>query len=846
MYMKKIFRFALMAVLTVGLSLAATSCKDDDKTSNNGEGSGDKGDAIVDESRDAAQRFWGVASALVSPFDVTDDYENKTFEPTIGQPMDGQPTIRVVNTGSLEAAAARFADMTGADVNENTPSYTYEDEAVGRMVYTRTNDGQSLATVDVDIKQIPGLQRIVYKSQEQMGDNGSFKGTAYYSFGDVVMAYTEANKPEFWICVRPALGMAGKEDTHWVTISPLPSKNIYHYMGKKKTIEFNMPKYLGSNYEQMQNLAELLYALFNGEQWQENINQYSTENVFGQASDLPIFGDLLYTRVKYFNKYFWQTVEGFWKKNDLFQNIFGYSADQMRQIVNGGDGLHMVYDSKWSTSISDSPTIYEYVFKNGTQNKSNMHDYKKKSVSKNVMTGEGIKVDCVSQYTESHWVLPQFFGDDAPRFIVRQATGKQLLGSTPSVYASIQGGPHNVSDVYVYNTVRQNVVGPQTEPEVLQRVMGGAVNDKASQKWSHYRGQPHYRFGDIYKDENGHKWMVLLMAGIHSIDINHHNIGDSTCFAELISLDGLTPSADKGQITNLPTRDQAIRAGSILYFYLSFTQNQHLKVDPMDEATYAKMGKTVMNQVETCGFDARMLLQIVRAQRHEYWDRQPSFLASIAYRDPADQSGKQRLLRMVANGQNNEKVYLFYFWEHYVKNPDFTSELYADSLYGKETIYLQDIASSGQVERFGRDSYARMPIFRTDSWEEIETGPDRQHRTQPDPKANDVTNYYYDMAKWRQRAFPTDMWNEPVLMFRMTAVYDRGDEEYGTVTVDGHTLTPLKVRDWIDLDGDDYWEMIFHSSYSGVWASGMCKDNQTFWLDGKKIQWPDPFETWKN
>ena len=36
--MKKIMNFALMAVLTVGLSLAATSCKDDDNNSdNNGE-----------------------------------------------------------------------------------------------------------------------------------------------------------------------------------------------------------------------------------------------------------------------------------------------------------------------------------------------------------------------------------------------------------------------------------------------------------------------------------------------------------------------------------------------------------------------------------------------------------------------------------------------------------------------------------------------------------------------------------------------------------------------------------------------------------------------------------------
>ena len=36
MKMKKIMNFALMAVLTVGLSFAATSCKDDDNSENNG------------------------------------------------------------------------------------------------------------------------------------------------------------------------------------------------------------------------------------------------------------------------------------------------------------------------------------------------------------------------------------------------------------------------------------------------------------------------------------------------------------------------------------------------------------------------------------------------------------------------------------------------------------------------------------------------------------------------------------------------------------------------------------------------------------------------------------------
>jgi hypothetical protein len=75
-----------------------------------------------------AETFWAVAANLVSPFDVTTEYENKTFEPTIGSPLNGNSTIRVVSTGDMSAAAKRFADLTGAPVDENTTTYTYEDE----------------------------------------------------------------------------------------------------------------------------------------------------------------------------------------------------------------------------------------------------------------------------------------------------------------------------------------------------------------------------------------------------------------------------------------------------------------------------------------------------------------------------------------------------------------------------------------------------------------------------------------------------------------------------------------------------------------------------------------------
>ena len=443
--MKKMFRFALMAAMVCGLSLVATSCKDNDDDNDNGSGNGEP--TAEELAVEHAETFWSVAANLVSPFDVTTEYENKTFEPTIGSPLNGNSTIRVVNCGSMASAASRFTSITGVEIDENTTSYTYQDDAVGTLVYTKTNDATSLATIDVNIKQIPHLQQIVFKTSEQMGANGKFNGTAYYSFGDVIALDNDDLSAEYWVCVRPALGPAGKEDTHWVTVDQLPKKNIWNYHGKKKDIEFNLPTQLGEDFDQMQNLAELLYAICNPDQWWDNLQQNKGVN---------LFGDLYHERAQYFNQYFWQIVQKNWSEKNAGQSIseklFGYDFDEMKKIINDQNALHLLRKGfSWYTTSSNSPTLYEYTYSNGTGNKSNMHSYKSKSVSKNVMTGDGIKLDCVADYTQNHWICPAFFGDEQPRFIFRFATGKELFGAEPGVFQSMRGGKRNIRDVYVLN-----------------------------------------------------------------------------------------------------------------------------------------------------------------------------------------------------------------------------------------------------------------------------------------------------------------------------------------------------------------------------------------------------------
>ena len=469
--MKKYFRFALIAATVCGLSFAVTSCKDDDKDNGNGNGEPTAEEIAVEH----AETFWSVAANLVSPFDVTTDYENKTFEPTIGTPLDGNSTVRVVNCGSMASAASRFTSITGVEIDENTTSYTYQDDAVGTLVYTKTDNATSLATIDVNIKQIPHLQQIVFKTSEQMGTNGKFSGTAYYSFGDVISLNNEDGMQEYWVCIRPALGPAGKEDTHWATVSPLPKKNVWNYHGKKKPITFKLPQQLGTDEIQMQNLAELLYAVCNPEQWWKNLQD---------NKGVDLFGDLYHERAQYFNQYFWQFVQNQWSKNtggtSICSKLFGYEFEDMKKIINDQNALHLLRKGfSWYTTTSNSPTLYEYTYSNGTGKKSNMHSYKSKSVSKNVMTGDGIKLDCVADYTKNHWICPAFFGDEQPRFIFRFATGMELFGSQPGVFQSMKGGQHNIVDVYVLN--EQLGIKTQSDLKVFTEadVNGGNSEDDA-------------------------------------------------------------------------------------------------------------------------------------------------------------------------------------------------------------------------------------------------------------------------------------------------------------------------------------------------------------------------------
>ena len=461
----------LMASVVLGLGMSVTSCKDDDDDKKSEE----QKEQEAQEAQQQADAFWAVVGQLTSIDNYTIDYQNKTFEPTIGEPLEGNSTVRVVATNDMASAAERFANLVGASIDANTSNYTYTNDNVGTLTYTKTDNGQSWATVDVNIKQLPKLQQIIYRSPEQGGTNASTTGTCFYRFGDVVQKkYTDymddgssSIVTEYWVCVRPAFNPEGKGDSHWITVSPPPSKHVHFYTDSKKR-EHALPTGIGTNKEQMQNLAEMLYAIFHPTEWQTNVETYPAPGIF--SSGLRMFHDFDHGKVKYHSAQFWQRVREAWDDKGICNKLFGYSSEDMSASLES-NGLNLLAKGySWWTSVSWNLSLYQYTYKNGEGFKSNMHDASGETeIKKNMENITPINVFALYTVNAPFVTNRDFFGDNAPRFVIRHATGKELAGgSQPTVYTTLSTPDNGITDFYTYNVYYDQPVNNNAKPESFE------------------------------------------------------------------------------------------------------------------------------------------------------------------------------------------------------------------------------------------------------------------------------------------------------------------------------------------------------------------------------------------
>ena len=274
------------------------------------------------EKAEKTEQFWDVVGQLVAASDVTEDYKGKTFEPMIGIADASDSQARIVKSNSAAAAARSFADLVNVyTITEQTPTYIWSNPEVGTLTYTKTDGTSSWAEVKVEIPSIPHLSKIIYRSVEQSGNNGSFSYAAYYRFGDVVKRNNDDGKEEYWVCVRPAFGPEGKEDSHWMCVGSLPSQNLWSHTASNG-VTYVLPTKLDVSKEHMQNFAEMLFAMCYPEEWQTNVFNYSKVGWTGPYG-LPIFHDFSPNNAQFHNKLFWSNVAQMWKDKGLDYAVLG-------------------------------------------------------------------------------------------------------------------------------------------------------------------------------------------------------------------------------------------------------------------------------------------------------------------------------------------------------------------------------------------------------------------------------------------------------------------------------------------------------------------------------------------
>lgn len=405
---KSKFNIAFISFLFLQfLVLSLASCQKDD----------DNGTVEDPEQQalEAATKFWSVVGQLVNMDDCTDDYLDKTFEPTIGTASDDAPLIRVVSTNSMAVAAQRFASLTGAEIDENTDDYTWTDPAVGTLIYHKSTDGRSWATVTVNIKQVPHLEKIVYQSADQGNTNGAFDGKAYYRFGDVV-SRTAKQGTEYWICVRPAFGKENKEESHWVCLNSLSA--VQTMPKKVGEHQYYFPRFLVPDEQNRQNFVETVYAICHPQEWEDNISNSATGK-----DGLPFFTDFSRQNLPYHNHLFWQNVQKGWDSNDVVKLALNLDNVEVLRSSIDRNGMNLIYKGEGFASTAYMFDVATYT--NGTKDShKNLHSRKsivgwKESIGRQQKLDFRVMGAALDNYSE-------FFNDNVYRWVIRHASGAEL------------------------------------------------------------------------------------------------------------------------------------------------------------------------------------------------------------------------------------------------------------------------------------------------------------------------------------------------------------------------------------------------------------------------------------
>ena len=429
MMMKKFFNWMLMAAVVVGLGTTITACSDDDDDKN------EQRNADADPAdTEASQAAWRWLCAMADIQVLGDNWDKKTYEPTIGVPSGNNKLNRLVIVTSMDEAKQNFASIADVDVSQLSTSQTFDVKGVGKLTWTPSPAGaQNLAEVTVDTKLIPTLQKIVYCTEDQRDENGIFsdniEGVAYYRFGDVIK-----KNGYYWVCVRPCHEVGDKGKSHWINVynakegSDILSSNIYEKYNKKynnKTIM--LPTELKYNREHIYNFGNLLRALLDPDDYQNTVG----DNGKGLGG-MPM---------EYHCKQFVENVADYWDHYDIWQKLFGMSKNDIKKLTYTN-----FYYKGYSWIMGSNATLW---------------CYSQKSYYYSISGSESADKVSVPVKTDGFDIRRYTFSDKADNtvghkqndgmngyWVIRYATGEDLTGSDGKVTPT-SGIPMS-SEVYRY------------------------------------------------------------------------------------------------------------------------------------------------------------------------------------------------------------------------------------------------------------------------------------------------------------------------------------------------------------------------------------------------------------
>lgn len=780
-----------MAAVVLGLSMSVTSCKDDDDDETEVDGQTEEpidGDPYAKTSQPATDLL-GVMSQLADVDSLPDNWRDATFEPTEGQVLDAStPFVRTVAVMDMTEARDLFRAFTGENHDETATTLTWKNDAVGTMTFKALNQHDCVATIDMELKQMPHLSQLRLVPTSALNDN-KLKYDPYYHIGDVV----KDRDGRYWICVRAAGGPKNKEKTHWVTMQLLTNdskatglkSNVKVFAPTSKHQGYKVPQNLGGDEtEHLKYFAQLMYLLRNPEEYSYNLGK-------GQAMASGL-GALGYDTEADHTAYDQQMVSQMasdWDKLDLWSKVL--PAGVTKDFFNNSE-VNMFYYGHSNDLIGSGITLYVC---NQSGPCLSTQSLRKLCWTKN----NGGQTFDITEFanngrpTGTNVVTTKDKHQLNNAIVVCMATGKELAGTLfqPDYTDRIE----TVSEIYN-----------------LERYMAQDF-------------EPHYLPGDVYKDEKGHRWFVLYSSGYNQ---HKSTVINSSC-AYLVSFEGLEFSKDNKTVTNLPNFELALRASIGLFQIIVAIPGEF---DPRDVENFAYDPTS----------NRAIIYNIYKHAKVNLMDLLPKTLPIQGMRSyfinycVGYQTGTLdlQLLRIVLNGYDRDKVYV-QAWQHYPKVPFTEFKMEGPAAFSNDPIRLADITDQNMVSLRAHDYFATVPIRASGVW--------RQERSQADASANDVRNYQYDPTQFENGTFHSSMWNEPVLLFRVTKVYDKGEDNYSKKTLDGHTLKLVNAMQRTEVRGDEVESLV------PVLSECVMVDceftYQLVTIDGKPYKMPLADEDWK-